>query len=182
MTRVLLVCGSLRAGSTNAAAIRAADEAALPGVETTVYDELASLPHFNPDDDPDGGPVHPAVMSWRAQLADADAVLFCTPEYAGALPGVLKNALEWTVGGASLHAKPAGYVNASTWPTGAADAHASLRKVFGWIGATVIDDACRHVAVPRADVDDAGDITDPAIRAGIADVLAALADAAREQS
>ena len=36
----------------------------------------------------------------RAAIAAADAVVFCTPEYAGTLPGSFKNLLDWTVGGA----------------------------------------------------------------------------------
>ena len=47
----------------------------------------------------------------RRQLADADAVLFCTPEYAGTLPGSLKNLLDWTVGGGELYGKPVAWIN-----------------------------------------------------------------------
>ena len=53
---------------------------------------MATLPHFNPD--ADGEPLPAAVANLRAQVAAADAVLFCTPEYAGALPGTFKNLLE----------------------------------------------------------------------------------------
>ena len=48
---------------------------------------MAELPHFNPDDDREGEPVHPAVAQLRAEITAADALLLCTPEYAGALPG-----------------------------------------------------------------------------------------------
>ena len=89
MTEVLLVSGSLRAESVNSAVLRTAAALAGDGIRTTLYEGLGTLPHFNPDDDPDGGPV---------RLADADAVLLCTPEYAGSLPGSLKNLLDWTVG------------------------------------------------------------------------------------
>jgi hypothetical protein len=49
-----------------------------PGVEAVLYDGFAGLPHFNPDDDPDGGPVHAPLADLRAQIAAADALLFCT--------------------------------------------------------------------------------------------------------
>jgi NAD(P)H-dependent FMN reductase len=81
--RILLGAGSLRSGSTNSAVVRTAPE----GVTTTIYDGLGDLPHFNPGDDVDGEPLAPAPARLRAQLDGADAVLFCTPEYAGALPG-----------------------------------------------------------------------------------------------
>ncbi len=53
------------------------------------------------------------MAALRARLAAADAVLFCTPEYAGALPGSFKNLLEWTVGGEEIYRLPAAWVNAA---------------------------------------------------------------------
>jgi NAD(P)H-dependent FMN reductase len=70
------------------------------------------------------------VQQLREQTAAADALLICTPEYAGALPGALKNLLEWTVGDAGTYGKPIAWINAAgpAAPTGAADAHDSLRR------------------------------------------------------
>jgi chromate reductase len=90
--RVLLVSGSTRRGSTNTAALSAAATAAPGRVTTVLYDGLADLPAFNPDDDGDRLPKTPAEL--RRQIAEADAVLFCTPEYAGTLPGSFKNLLD----------------------------------------------------------------------------------------
>jgi NAD(P)H-dependent FMN reductase len=46
---------------------------------------------------PDGNDTDPAVVELRAAIAASDAVLFSTPEYAGALPGSFKDLLDWTV-------------------------------------------------------------------------------------
>src|SRR3712207_2303791 len=94
--RMLLVSGSTRAASTNTAALRTVRAVAPPGVSAVLFEGLSDLPAFNPDDD--SGRPHPAVAGLRRELAAADAVLFCTPEYAGTLPGSLKNLLDWTVG------------------------------------------------------------------------------------
>ena len=104
----------------------------------------------------------------------ADAVLFCTPEYAGALPGSFKNLLDWTVGGGEMYGKRVAWINASGLPTGAADAHASLRKVLGYLSTEIVEDACVHVPVPRPAVGDDGLIGDPRLRARIADALTTL--------
>ncbi|HUR74875.1 MAG TPA: NADPH-dependent FMN reductase, partial [Sporichthya sp.] len=90
--------GSTRAASTNTAALRTAVSIAPTGVEAVLYDGLAALPAFNPDDDRDGFPDRlPApVRDLRAAVNSADVVLFSTPEYAGALPGAFKNLLDWT--------------------------------------------------------------------------------------
>src|SRR3954463_15631551 len=163
---VLLVCGSLRAGSTNGAALRTADALAPEGVQAVLYEGMAELPHFNPDDDAEGEPVHAAVAAMRAAVARADALLICTPEYAGALPGALKNLLEWTVGDAGTYEKAVGWINVAgpASPTGAADAHESLRKVLGYVGADVVDAACRRIPVTRQDIDADGLVRDAGAR------------------
>jgi chromate reductase len=175
--RLLLVSGSLRAGSTNGAVLATAAEVAPADVETTLFDGLAQLPHFNPDDDFD--PLPDPVRALRDALASSDAVLFCTPEYAGALPGSLKNLLDWTIGGGEMYGKPVAWINVSgpAAPSGGADAHESLRKVLGYAGAQVVESACVHVPVARSVVGDHGVVDDEAIRARIGDAVAELARA-----
>lgn len=171
--RILLISGSTREGSTNTAALRTARAVAPAPVAARLYEGLAGLPAFNPDDDHD--PLPPAVAELRQEIAAADAVLFCTPEYAGTLPGSFKNLLDWTVGGVEIDGTAVGWINVSTSPTGAADAHASLRKVLGYVGAVIAEDACVHIPVPRAAIGPEGLIADPAIRVRAADTLTALA-------
>jgi len=172
--RVLLVSGSTRAGSTNTAVLRSAPAMAPDGVTGVLYDGLAALPAFNPDDDHE--PLPRPVADLRAQLAACDAVLFCTPEYAGALPGSFKNLLDWTVGGAEMYGRPAAWINVSSVaaPTGGAVAHASLATVLGYVGADVVDAACVRAPMTRAAVGSDGAVTDPSVRGQLADVLRTL--------
>jgi NAD(P)H-dependent FMN reductase len=174
--RLLLISGSLRDGSTNTATLRTVRAVAPARVETTLYDGMGALPHFNPDDDREGEPVDPAVAGLRAAIAAADALLICTPEYAGALPGAMKNLLEWTVGDAGTYRKPVAWINVAgpAAPTGAADAHASLAKVLGYVGADVVEAACARIPVPRDAIGADGVITDPGSRERLAAVLAVL--------
>jgi NAD(P)H-dependent FMN reductase len=172
--RVLLISGSLRAGSTNTALLRTAQELGGNRVTARLYEGLASLPHFNPDDDYD--PLHPAVAELRAQIRDADAILFCTPEYAGDMPGSFKNLLDWTVGGVEIEGKPAAWINVSTSPGVAVGTHRALRTVLGYTGADIVDGACVHVPVARHAVDADGMVRDPGIRRRVTTVLRALAD------
>jgi chromate reductase len=153
--------------------LRTATLVAPAGVDCRLYEGLDALPHFNPDDDWE--PLPPAVVDLRAQIGAADAVLFCTPEYAGALPGSFKNLLDWTVGGGEMDGRRVGWINASGLPTGAADAHASLRKVLGYLATEIVEDACLHIPVARQAVGEDGLIADPRLRERIADVLATLA-------
>lgn len=173
---LLLISGSLRPGSVNEAALRTAQQLALEGVAAHVYPFLGALPHFNPDDDRE--PLHPVVADLRKQIGAAHALLFCTPEYAGALPGAFKNLLDWTVGGAEMTAKPVAWINTSgpAAPSGGEDAHASLRRVMGYLGARIMEPACARIPVTRQMVGEDGFVQDEAARGGIGRALAALLD------
>lgn len=173
--RILLLSGSTRTASTNTALLRAAAEVAPQGVSTTLWTDLTALPHFDPDDDV--APLPAPVARMRAAIAEADAVLVCTPEYAGALPGSFKNLLDWTVGGTETSATPFGWVDASGRPGGAAGAHAELRTVLTYTDARIVDEACVAIPVQRADVVD-GVVTAPSPREALAAVLVTLVAAA----
>jgi chromate reductase len=176
--RILLVSGSLRDRSTNRAVLRTVGAIGAEGVVTSLYGGLAGLPHFNPDDDHE--PLHPAVTDLRRHIRNADAVLFSTPEYAGALPGSFKNLLDWAVGddhASSLYEKPVAWINAS--PRGAVNAHESLRLVLGYLHATIVESACVHIPVAAPDLDQEGRIASVATERAIADALVALAASVR---
>jgi len=74
----------------------------------TAWTALTGLPHFEPDLDRD--PLPAPVAALRDLLFGADAVVVCTPEYAGALPGAFKNALDWTVGSTVFTDKPVAWI------------------------------------------------------------------------
>ena len=179
--QILLVAGSSRAGSTNAAVLRTGAALAPRDVATETFERLGELPLFNPDDDLEGLAVDPRVAEMRAAVHRADALLICTPEYAGALPAALKNLLEWTIGDAGTYAKPVAWINASGpgAPSGAADAHASLRKVLGYAGAQIVEAACARIPVTRQQVGADGLIGDDGVRREIAEVMARLAQHVR---
>lgn len=175
MTHVLLISGSVREGSTNRAALATAAAVAPPGVTTALYEGLLALPHFHPDlDQP---PLPGLVTELRQTIEAADALLFCTPEYAGSLPGALKELLEWTVGGIEIGAKPTGWINVSTMPSGAAGAHAELGTVLRYTDARLVDEACVHLPVRRDEIGPDGLITNPQTRESITQVLLTLAAA-----
>ena len=174
--RLLLISGSLRAGSTNTALLRTA---AVLARDAVLLDGVAALPHFSPDLDAEGAVLAAPVVALREQLAQADAALLCTPEYAGALPAAFKNVLEWAVGSGELSGKPVAWVNAAgpAAPNGGHDAHDSLRKVLGWIGASIVEDACARLPLERHQVGADGLIAGPVVRDELLRVLAALAAA-----
>jgi chromate reductase, NAD(P)H dehydrogenase (quinone) len=174
---MLLVSGSLREGSTNSAALRTAALGIVPGtVEASLYEGLDALPAFNPD--LDGDLLPGSVADLRDRIRAADAILFSTPEYAGGLPGAFKNLLDWTVGDdrpGSMYEKPVAWLNVAA--RGAPNAHESLRKVLGYVHATIVESACLAVAVTSAMVDAEGLVTNETVIRQLVDSLVILSDA-----
>jgi chromate reductase len=134
--RILAISGSLRTQSSNTALLRAAALVALSPIDIVVYDQMETLPAFNPDLDVDPGPE--AVSHFRAELRNSSAVVFSTPEYAHGIPGSLKNALDWVVGSGELSGKPVALINASERGE---YAKAALREVLKTMDARLISDA-----------------------------------------
>ncbi len=90
--RILAVTGSLRQGSYNRGLLRAAEEVAPEWVEVRFFD-IGQLPFFNEDIEAAGDPE--PVRRFKDAIAASNAVLVATPEYNGAVPGVLSNAINW---------------------------------------------------------------------------------------
>ena len=108
---ILLISGSTRKGSSNASLLKALAVDYRDNFDFEIYEDLATLPHFNPDLDSEPPPL--PVKQFRARLTSADGILLCTPEYIFALPGALKNAIEWTVSTTILMNKPVAFIVAS---------------------------------------------------------------------
>ena len=141
--RILAISGSLRSGSHNTELLRLAAAAAPDGVQLELYDGLKEIPAYDADDD-EPGDQPTAAARLKDAIAEADAVLFATPEYNSSVPGFLKNALDWVsrpLLESPLRNKPVAVLSSSTGMFGAVWAQAELKKVLGAIGARVLDDA-----------------------------------------
>ena len=170
--RVLGISGSLRAGSLNSAVVATAAELC----RMDVFTGLADLPFFNSDVELAGPPE--SVLAFRRRIEQADAVLFCCPEYAHGMSGVLKNALEWVVGGGELVDKPTAVVTASPSMTGGDRAQAWLTETLEVMGAAILP---RRLPIACASAKVAGGrLVEPQAVADLTALLADLAAAARE--
>lgn len=133
---------------------------------------MALLPAFNPDHDFE--PLPTEVVRLRSAIAASDAVVFCTPEYAGTLPGSFKNLLDWTVGGPEMYRRPVAWINIAH-PGRGEGANQTIRIVLGYVGADIIEEACAHVPVGRDMLNEHGLIVDPQVSGALAEVLVAVA-------
>ena len=134
--KIAAISGSLRAGSSNTAVLRAAARLAPAGVEVLLFDGIADLPFFNPDLDGDDVPAPVGAM--RALIGNVDGLLISSPEYARGVAGVLKNALDWLVASETFAGKPVALINASPR---AFHAQASLREILATMAARLLPEA-----------------------------------------
>lgn len=165
--RVLAVSGSLREGSSNTSVLRAFSALAPAGIAVRFPPPLDSLPFFNPDVEEAGPP--PAVKDWRAAVALADAIAISSPEYAHGVSGVLKNALDWLVGGVEISGKPAAVLNARPQAT---IAHGALVETLRVMGARVVDQTTLPLSGRGPDPE--GIAADPELTGLLLSVLATL--------
>jgi chromate reductase len=129
--KVLVICGSLRKGSYNAALTRALPALAPPDMKLITAPPFTAFPFYNADvQDASGfpGPVNDLAEAIRA----ADGVLIVTPEYNWSIPGVLKNAIDWVsrLKEQPFKDKPVAIQSASQGPLGGARMQYHLRMAL----------------------------------------------------
>jgi NAD(P)H-dependent FMN reductase len=178
--RILAVCGSLRAASSNAALLDAAAQLAPAHVQVERFVGIGELPHFNPDLDREGDAPPPAVARWREALRASDAVLLSSPEYVHGVPGALKNALDWIVSSGELSGKPLAQLDTSR----SHFATPQLREILATLEARVVPEAsiALHLASSRVDASAilANESAARGLRAAVATLAASVQQAARE--
>lgn len=154
--RILAISGSLRAASSNTAALQAAAMLAPSSAQIVLYSGLGKLPHFNPDLDTDNPP--PAVRVLRQEIGQSDGLLICSPEYAHGIAGSMKNALDWLVSSFEFPGKSIALINTSQR---AIHAPAQLREILKTMSARLIDAASITLPLWGRNLDAAGMVSDP---------------------
>ncbi|HET6803877.1 MAG TPA: NADPH-dependent FMN reductase [Frateuria sp.] len=173
---LLALAGSLRRASWNRRLLQAAATLAPAGVTLEVYDALADVPLFDEDLESSSPEGPPGVLALRDAIAAADGLVIATPEYNHALPGVLKNALDWlSRDDQALADRPVAVLGASSGPWGTRLAQASLRQVLHTCGALVMPSPTLFVANAAERFDAQGALADAATRASLERFLGAFA-------
>jgi chromate reductase, NAD(P)H dehydrogenase (quinone) len=128
--RIAGISGSLRQASFSTALIKLLARHLQPAIELSLVD-IRDIPLYN--EDLDGDNKRAAVHAVNTAIAQADAVLFATPEYNHGVPGVLKNTLDWIsrpVFNSVLKNKPVTIITSSLAFTGGVRAQYQLRETL----------------------------------------------------
>jgi chromate reductase len=125
-----LIVGSNRRESINRKLANALAKLGSNAFDATVI-QIDDLPLYNQDLE---AALPGSVVRFKAEIADADALLFVTPEHSRSIPALLKNAIDWGArpwGKNSWTGKPAAITGASPGAIGTAVAQQHLRAVLG---------------------------------------------------
>src|SRR5205085_12542750 len=89
--KIAIVVGSNRRESLNRKLAQAIAKLAEGSVVAKLV-QIDDLPMYNQDLE---SPLPASVARFKAEIAEADGLLFVTPEHNRSLPAVLKNAIDW---------------------------------------------------------------------------------------
>ena len=171
----VVMLGSLRKASFNAAIARALPALAPENVTISLLPSVGEFPLYNADVQAEG---LPAVVTRAAdEIRAADGVIIVTPEYNHTIPGALKNAIDWIsrLPNQPFAAKPVALESASQGVWGGLRAQLALRHMFVYLDARPLNKP--EVIIPQVNqkLDANGELTDPATRGFLADQLKAFA-------
>lgn len=163
--------GSLSSTSINRKLANALVRLAPPGFEMEEI-PFRDLPLYSPDHDRDYPPV---ARAFKKAIADADAILFVTPEYNRAIPGGLKNAIDWGSrpwGENSFTRKPSAVIGASIGAIGTAVAQQNLRSVLSFCNSPQMNAPEAYIHFTPDLISDDGEVATDSTREFLANYMA----------
>src|SRR5689334_16486289 len=117
-------------------------------------------------------------LAFREKIQKSDGVLFVTPEYNRAIPGVLKNAIDVAsrpYGKSSFLGKPTGIISNSPGPLGGVNAAKSLQNILPGITGPIMGQPETYLTMVSDAFDDKGDLTKESLQKVLEQYLAAFA-------
>ena len=174
---VLVVCGSLRRASYNAALARTLPALAPSGLALRPAPSFEKFPIYNLDlQNSSGFPAE--VNAWADAVRAADALIIVSPEYNWSIPGGLKNAIDWLsrLQNQPFAGKPVALQSASPGPVGGARIQYDLRKSMMFLDAFTLNKPEIFIGNCASKFDEkTGELKDETTRNFIKQQLAAFA-------
>ncbi len=170
---ILAISGSLRKQSFNSALLDAVKARAPEGIAIDIM-HLDRVPLYNQDLEAE----YPAgAKELKDKILAADGIIIATPEYGRSIPGVLKNAIDWTsrpYGTSAWTGKPVYVMGATDGAVGTAVAQKEARADISVAGGIVLAQPEFYLAKFKEKADEAGRLTDPKTFEHIDKALAAF--------
>ncbi len=178
--KIVGIIGSLRKGSLNRMLVNAIKELAPQGMTVEIA-EIGNLPLFNQDLEAN---FPKEAQELKDKISAADSVIIATPEYDRSVPGVLKNALDWTsrpYGQSAWPGKVVAVVGASGGAIGTAVAQSHLKQILLYLDARVLGQPEFYLGGAVGKFDKDGKLTDETTKERIAKLLDVLGEKIRQK-
>ena len=167
------IVGSISSTSINRRLAKALEKVAPEGVTLTEI-PIKDLPFYSPDHD---GNFPEVATTFKTAIEDADGVIIVTPEYSRSIPGVLKNALDWSArpyGEASFNDKPTAVVGTSQGGIATAAGQQHLRAVLLHYNALVLGQPEGYIQSTPGLFEEDGTVTDKGTAEFLRSIIGAL--------
>lgn len=173
--KILGISGSLRNGSYNTALLRAAIALMPQGAELEAG-SISGIPLYDGDVEATQG-IPRAVEVLKTKIVQSQGLLLVTPEYNNSIPGVFKNAIDWLSRPPADIAKvfggrPVGVIGASPGGFGTVLSQNAWLPVLRTLGTRPWFGGRLQVSRAGSVFNEAGDLTDEAIRTQLRKYLA----------
>lgn len=152
---IIGICGSASQNSGNLSILKYLAHLGNTEIDFTIIDDLAKLPHFRTELTDTNVPKE--IVGFRNQIANADGIIICTPEYVFSIPSGLKNAIEWCVSTTVFSDKPIGLITAST---SGEKGHEELKLIMKTVQTIFTEDTTLLIQGIKGKVAIEGNITD----------------------
>lgn len=171
---IVVIAGSLRKDSFSLKIAKALTKLAPASLKLEVV-TLEGISFFNQD--LEGAP--PADwLAFREKLQKSDGVIFVTPEYNRAIPGVLKNAIDVAsrpYGKSSFDGKPVGIISNSPGPLGGVSAAKTLQNILPGISGPIMQQPETYLNAVGDAFDAEGNLTKDSLKGVLQAYLGAFA-------
>ena len=117
-------------------------------------------------------------VAFREKIQKSDGVLFVTPEYNRAIPGVLKNAIDVAsrpYGKSAFLGKPVGIISNSPGPLGGVSAAKTLQNILPGISGPILGQPETYLNAVGDAFDEKGELTKETLKTVLQQYLAAFA-------
>lgn len=155
MKNVFIINGSASEKSSNQKLIEVLVELSKEQFKVTIFDQLKSLPHFDPELSELNTPE--SILHFRKQIEKADGVIICTPEYVFSIPSGLKNAIEWCVSTMVFSNKPTGLITASA---SGVKGQEELKLIMHTLMTNITDETTLLIQGVKGKFNEAGELKD----------------------
>ena len=162
--KIAVIVGSLRREAFSRRVAHALRRLQPPTLNLEIV-EIAQLPLYNQDDDPE---PPQAWTEFRERIRASDAVLFVTPEYNRSLPGGLKNAIDVgsrPYGKSAWEGKPCGIVSSTPGGLGAMAANHALRQCLVFLDMPAMQQPEVYLSAVDKAIDAEGNVTNEKTKA-----------------